>query len=230
MNATGEAEGGIDAAAFIAGLPVQPVPGLRGIRLHRAMPESGVARLTQPNGAPPYWAYLWAGGLALAHYLQERPDAIAGKRVLDLGAGSGLVGIAAALAGAFVLAADRDPIARAAIPINAALNDIAVAVIDLNLAAGTVPDVDLILAGDVFYEAKLARRMTRFLDRAAAAGIDALIGDPCRATLPVDRLQELACYDVTETGSRTMESKVYRFVPPLSPTQDILVPPARPII
>ena len=190
-----------------------PVAGLGDIRLHLAAPSSGLSRLV--GGDTPYWAYKWAGGLALAHHLRVHPDLVAGRRVLDMGAGSGLVGIAAAKAGADrVLAVESDRNGRAAIPLNAALNGVNVSLVDLGLDDdGAFPDIDLILVGDLFYAADLARRVTGFLDRALAAGIDALVGDPGRIPLPTARLEELARYDVVESGNRPTPSAVYRFAP-----------------
>jgi predicted nicotinamide N-methyase len=189
-----------DPAAFIrARLPVKPVATIPEIRLHQADPSSGLHRLG--SKAPPYWAWPWAGGLTLARFLLERPETVAGRRVLDLGAGSGLVAIAAASAGAAtVMAAEIDPHALAALRLNAGLNDAAVEVIDRDLTGSQPPDVDLVLVGDLFYDPRLARRVTRFLDRCLDAGIDVLVGDVGRAHLPRDRLREVARYDVPDFG------------------------------
>jgi predicted nicotinamide N-methyase len=182
------------AADFIrAYLPVTPVPGIPELHVHKAVPASGVGRLGE---AAPYWAYWWAGGLALARYLLDHPQAVAGRRVVDLGAGSGLVAIAAARAGAArVAAAEIDANARVAIGLNAALNGVSIAEI---LGDGTA---DLLLVGDVFYAPEVAARVTAFLDRCVGAGIRVLVGDPWRAPLPVERLALLASYDVAETGA-----------------------------
>lgn len=189
-----------DVGAFIrANLPASPVPGVPELRMYKAGPASGVGRLGE---AAPYWAYWWAGGLALARYLLDHPAQVAGRRVLDLGAGSGLVGIAAARAGAVhVTAAEIDPRARAAIACNAALNGVSIADILGEITDGPVPDADLLLVGDVFYAPEVATRITAFLDRCGIAGIDVLVGDPWRAPLPVERLTLLARYDVAETGT-----------------------------
>jgi predicted nicotinamide N-methyase len=189
-------------AAFIrARLPVVPVPDVPGIRMHKATPESGVGRRAEPSGEPPYWAYWWGGGLALACHLSADPACVAGRRVLDLGAGGGLVAIAAARAGArHVTASDSDADARVAIALNAALNQVPIDAIMGDLLGGDAPAVDIVLVGDLFYDPALARRVLAYLDRCAAAGIDVLIGDPGRAPLPTDRLRPIARYPVRETG------------------------------
>jgi predicted nicotinamide N-methyase len=189
----------LDVAAFIREhLPIVAVPGVPDLRLHKAGPASGVGRLGE---TAPYWAYWWGGGLALARYVLDHPAQVAGHRVLDLGAGSGLVGIAAARAGAaMVTASEIDPHARAAIALNAALNQVTLAEIVGDMTDGPAPDADLLLVGDVFYAPEVAVRVAAFLDRCVAAGITVLVGDPWRAPLPVERLKLLARYDVTETG------------------------------
>jgi predicted nicotinamide N-methyase len=190
-----------DPAAFIrARLHLAPVPDCPGIRLYAPDARSGLGRLAGP---PPYWAYAWAGGLALARHLAGAPQLVTGRRVLDFGAGTGLVAIAAAKAGArTVLAADIDPLARAAIALNAEANGVAITLIGTDLAApdAPLPDVDIVLAGDVFYLPRVARRVLPFLDRCAAAGQTVLIGDPFRRPLPRARLEKLAEYDVTDMG------------------------------
>ncbi|WP_447761061.1 class I SAM-dependent methyltransferase [Sphingopyxis panaciterrae] len=202
-----------DAASFIRDhLPVMPVPGIPEIRLHKAAPSSGLGRLAardaQGFGAP-YWAHYWAGGLALARHILDHPDTVAGGRILDLGAGSGLVAIAAAKAGAAqVIAVDADPYAIAALGLNAALNAVPLDIRTDDVADLEPPDVDLILAGDLFYSDELAATVVAFLDR---CGIDALIGDPWRRSLPLSRLREIARYDVRESGSATKSSGVFHF-------------------
>lgn len=196
-------------------LPVLPVPGLPEIRLHKASPSSGLGRLAAADEhgfGSPYWAYYWAGGLALARYVLDT-SVTAGRRVLDLGAGSGLVAIAAAKAGAAgVIAAETDRYAVAALGLNAGLNEVAVSIVHGDITDGELPPVDLVLVGDLFYDATIAGRVVAFLDRCRAAGIEALIGDPRRAHLPRARLRVLAEYDVAETeSSRTTPSAVFAF-------------------
>jgi predicted nicotinamide N-methyase len=205
---------------------VRPVPGLDDIRLlladevlplwHAVQVETG-----DPDAALPYWAFAWSGGLAIARYLADHPDAVAGRRVFDLAAGSGLCAIAALRAGAAtVIGADIDPFAAAAIPLNARANHVRAAVVSRDVLDEDPPDVGVILAGDVCYEAGLAGRVLPWLRRAQSIGIDVLLGDPGRRYLPTDELVELACYDVrTTTELEDLERKqgwVYRLTP--SPT------------
>jgi predicted nicotinamide N-methyase len=145
---------------------------------------------------PPFWAFAWAGGQALARYVLDHPDLVAGRRVLDLASGSGLVGIAAARAGAaHVRAVDIDPLAMAAIELNSAANGVTVTAELADLLDGTA-DADVVLAGDVFYSAAMAMRMHAFLRRAVRDGARAVVGDPDRAFLPRGQLRLLATMDV----------------------------------
>jgi predicted nicotinamide N-methyase len=190
------------AALIAERLPLRSVPSTPQIRIHTAGPASGLSRLTAFSaGAAPYWAYPWPGGMALARYLLDRPQNAAGRRVLDLGAGCGLVAIAAAMAGATdVLAAEIDSVGCEALRLNAAANSVEVRIIEEDVTKGDPPAVDLIAAGDVFYDPALAERMLVFLERAAGAGIAVLIGDPGRAYLPESRLDRLAAYPVRDFG------------------------------
>jgi predicted nicotinamide N-methyase len=197
-------------------LPVQPVPGVPEIVLHKASPSSRLHVLAEQDEdgfGSPYWAHYWAGGLALARHLLDHLATVAARQVLDLGAGSGLVAIAAAKAGArSVLAAEVDPYAIAALRLNLALNGVTASVRHADLLGGEPPDVDLVLAGDLFYDAGLAERVSVFLDRCVASGIEILVGDPWRAPLPISRLTELARYDVAEAGDHTIRpSGVFAF-------------------
>ncbi|HUZ90902.1 MAG TPA: 50S ribosomal protein L11 methyltransferase, partial [Methylocella sp.] len=143
----------------------------------------------------PYWAYDWGGGLALARHILNYPEIVAGRTVLDLGAGSGIVGIAAAKSGAkHVIAADIDRYAIAAIGLNSTANGVAISAFFGDLTAASPPEVDVVLVGDLFYEEDLAQRVTTFLDRCLVSNIDVLIGDPWRTFLPRTRLQLLAEY------------------------------------
>lgn len=193
-----------DVVAFIAdNLPVAPVPGIPEIRLHGAHPGSGLRRVVERRSKlSPYWAYQWAGGAVLARHLLDHSETVQGLTVLDLGTGSGLVAIAAAKAGAGkVIAADIDAHAIAALRLNAALNDVAVQPVLADLTIGEPPHVDLVMVGDLFYEPRLARRVTTFLDRCLAARIAVLVGDPGRTHLPRKRLKTIAEYQVTDFGA-----------------------------
>ncbi len=133
--------------------------------------------------APPFWAYPWAGGIALARYLLDNPELVRGLTVLDLASGSGLVAIAAALAGGTVTASDIDPMAVEVIGLNAAANGVTVTIAEGDLLGGTA-DAAVVLAGDACYERRMAHRILGFLDRSAKAGARVLIGDPGRAYGP----------------------------------------------
>ena len=150
---------------------------------------------------PPFWAFPWAGGQALARYLLDHPDCVRGRAVLDLASGSGLVAIAAATAGAAsVTPSETDSLALTAITLNAGVNRVRLepAVGDL-LAAPEYSDAsaaDVVLAGDAFYDRDMAGLMLPFLERASQAGALVLVGDPGRAYLPRERFTPVATYDV----------------------------------
>lgn len=191
----------MNPADFIrANLRLELVPSLSGIRLYTAHPGSRLSRLAAPDDAAPYWAYQWAGGLALARHFAAHPDVVAGKRLLDLGAGSGLAGIAAAQAGAMASAAEIDPNGRAAIALNAAANGVTLPLVEVDISGDAPDGFDLIAAGDVFYNPEVGKQMLPFLERCVAAGIDVLIGDPERRDLPLARLERVASYAVGDVG------------------------------
>lgn len=172
--------------------------------MHKAGPKSGLWRLAEmcDDFGTPYWAYDWGGGLALARHVLNYPELVAGRTVLDLGAGSGIVGIAAAKSGAkSVIAADVDPYAITAIGLNAAANGVTVSTYFGDLTARSPPEVDVVLVGDLFYEADLAQRVTAFLDRCLGSNIEVLVGDPWRDFLPKARLQLLAQYPGPDFGN-----------------------------
>jgi predicted nicotinamide N-methyase len=184
---------------------VRPIPGLEGIRLHLADEVLPLWRGIQletgdPDAQLPYWAFAWAGGLAIGRHLQLQPEVVAGRHVFDLASGSGLCAIAAMQAGATaVKAADVDAFAAAAIGLNARANGCRIEVVHRDVLDDDPPDVDVILAGDCWYEAALAERVLPWLQRAAARGIDTVVGDPGRRYLPADQLVEIARYDVRTT-------------------------------
>ncbi|GII22697.1 class I SAM-dependent methyltransferase [Planosporangium mesophilum] len=188
------------------GLRLAEVPFVPGVRLHLA--EDAIvlrARLEAKAGGAlpsPFWADAWIGGQAVARYVLDHPEVVAGRRVLDVASGSGLVAIAAAVAGAAVVTAnDVDPYALAAIRLNAGANGVAVGVRPGDLLDGDGDGAEVVLAGDVFYSRSMAERMLRFLERAAARGARVLVGDPGRAYLPHDRLEVVASYQVSMMGA-----------------------------
>jgi predicted nicotinamide N-methyase len=193
---------------------LRPAPGLEEVRLHLADEVVPLWHAVQvethdPDAALPYWAFAWAGGLAIGRYLREHPEAVAGRRVFDLASGSGLVAIAAMHAGAAAVSgADVDAFAGAAIALNARANGRRVSVVRRDVLDEEAPDVDVILAGDCWYEARLAERVLPWLLRARARGIEVLVGDPGRRYLPIDELVELASYEVrTTTELEDLERK-----------------------
>jgi len=193
---------------------LRPVPGLEGIRLHLAdevLPLWGAVQVesSDAEAALPYWAFAWSGGLAIARYLHDHPDRVAGRRVFDFASGSGLCAIAALLAGATeATGSDIDRHAAAAIKLNARANGVRVDVVRRDVLDEDPPDADLIIAGDCWYEAGLAARVMPWLRQAQARGIDVLLGDPRRPYLPADELIELAGYDVrTTTELEDLERK-----------------------
>jgi predicted nicotinamide N-methyase len=169
------------------------------------VPEITLLTAAEPFGlwdqsdrdAPPFWAFPWAGGQALARYVLDHPGPVRGRRVLDAASGSGLVAIAAAKAGAAsVVAGDIDPNAVTAIGINAAANAAVVTARPFDLAADDTGEAEVILLADAFYQRDLADLALRFLRSAARSGADVLVADPGRAFLPTGALTPLATYDI----------------------------------
>jgi predicted nicotinamide N-methyase len=185
---------------------LRAVAGAEWIRLHLADDVMALWQATRiasgdPDEPIPFWGVAWGGGLAIARYLHDHPEAAAGRRVLDLGAGSGLCAIAASQAGATsVTAVDIDPFAIAAIALNVRANRARVEVVAADLLDDEPPEVDLVLAGDCWYEQLTAARVTDWLRRAHERGRDVLLGDPGRRYLPLDGLQELAAYELRSTA------------------------------
>jgi len=198
-----------DRKAFIrANTRLKPVPHVPEISLYVAEESVPIWQKTEEELdamglPPPYWAFAWAGGEALARYVLDNAQAVAGKRVLDLAAGSGLVAIAAAKAGAApVTAIDIDAFTEFAVALNGEANGVYVDVTILDMLdhpAPAEPRYDVILVGDLFYERDTATRALAFLERHAAIGTRVLIGDPGRTYLPKERLTWLAEYSVPVT-------------------------------
>ncbi|WP_306213514.1 class I SAM-dependent methyltransferase [Actinoplanes sp. RD1] len=177
-----------------------PVPFLPELVLHQADEPIELWERTEAGGAeqpPPFWAFAWAGGQALARHVLDLPDLVAGRDVLDLATGSGLVAVAAARAGArSVVANDIDPFSLAAAEANAAANGVRVALVEGDLLTEGYADAGVILAGDVFYSREMASLVLPFLRAAASRGALVLVGDPGRAYLPAEGLVFRAAYDV----------------------------------
>jgi predicted nicotinamide N-methyase len=195
-----------DPEAFIReNTALQPVPHAPEILLYVADEITPIWKMTEEalgamGIAPPFWAFAWAGGQGLARYVLDHPNLVAGKVVLDFAAGSGLVAIAAMKAGAArTLACDVDPTCRAAIAVNAEANGVSVEAVIEDLLDRPPPKVDVILAGDIFYEKSLTGRVLDWLTSAHAAGVQVLIGDPGRTYFPKSGLQKLAQYEVRTT-------------------------------
>ena len=195
------------------------VPYVPEIRLQQAddpftvweQTEQAAGRVTLP---PPFWAFPWAGGQALARYLLDEPAWVAGQRVLDIASGSGLVAIAASRAGArTVVAADVDELAVRAISVNAAANGVRVQPLLADLLDEEAADADVVLCADAFYEQELATRALAFLQRARQGGAAVLVGDPGRAFLRTAGLTPLASYEIPVTialeGMTAKQATVY---------------------
>lgn len=164
---------------------------------------------------PPFWAFPWAGGQAVARLVLERPEIVRGQRVLDIASGSGMIAIAAASAGAaHVLANDIDPLCEAALALNSYANGVNAGWLGGNLLDQAVPDVDVILAGDIFYQKQMADQFLAWLGKAVEQGISVYAGDPGRAYAPVSGAP-LAAYDIDTTfdleGVTSRRARVWKF-------------------
>lgn len=202
-----------DPSSFILANTERVFPPLvPEIALHLATEVVPLWRLTEEELAkhcdPPYWAFAWAGGQALARYVLDNPRVVAGKCVLDFGSGSGLVAIAAAMAGAKqVTAADIDRFAEAAIKLNAVNNRAVVSTTTSDLI-GSDRSWSTILVGDMCYERPLAERLLGWLVERAAQGATVLLGDPGRSYFPRLGVEKLATYGVKTT--RELEDREIR--------------------
>jgi predicted nicotinamide N-methyase len=196
----------LDRKAFIrANTRLLAPPLVPEIVLHLAEESLAIWQQTEDEiGAmglpPPFWAFAWAGGQALARHILDNPDLVAGRRVLDLASGSGLDAIAAMRAGATsALAADIDAFASAAAEINAAANNVTIAVTDIDLLDAPPERFEVLLVGDLFYERPLAERALTFIRAARASGAEVLVGDPGRTYFPKHVFTEIAQYRVAVT-------------------------------
>lgn len=199
---------------------VKPVPHAEEIRLHVADEAMALWQKTEDELgelglAPPFWAFAWAGGQGLARYILDNPSLVTGKKVLDFACGSGLVGIAAMMAGARAChAVDIDPFAIAAAELNAGLNHVKLSLQVADITRLPAPEADIIFCGDVFYDREMANKVLPFMDRLLKDGIDVLVGDPGRSYVPTVRLEELAVYSVLVVGaledSEIKKTRVFR--------------------
>lgn len=205
---------------ILANTRLQPVSHAPEISLWLADEVTPLWRLTEEELGemglpPPFWAFAWAGGQAIARWLLDHPETVRGRRVVDFASGSGLVGVAAMKSGATsVLCADIDPFCRAAVALNAEANGVSMAFTDADLLDAPPPKADLILAGDVCYEKPMTERVLIWLRQARADGAEVLIGDPGRSYFPREGLEVLAEYTVPTTreleDQEVKRSRVWR--------------------
>ena len=214
----------MDPTSFVRqNTAVAAPPLVPEIRLHLATAVTPIWHATEESLAknnlpPPFWAFSWPGGQALARYLLDNPESIRGREVLDIGSGSGIVAIAAAKAGARrVTAAEIDPFAAAAILLNAQLNGVTIVIETRDLLDRAAAGWGVALAGDICYEEPMSSRAMRLLRRIAARGRVALLGDPGRSYLPKSGLAERGRYQIPtsrelEAGEMT-EAVVWEVLP-----------------
>jgi len=208
--------------AFIrANTAVMAPPHVPEISLHLADEAHGLWHRTEEELAeiglePPFWAFAWAGGQGLARYVLDHPEAVEDRRVLDFATGSGLVAIAAAKAGAAtVTASDIDPFCEPAVTLNAELNTVEIAYDGRDLVGVALPAIDVLLAGDVFFDREMSARLVPWFTALAESGTDILVGDPGRSYLPRERLTLLDVYEVPVTraleDAEVKKTSVWRF-------------------
>lgn len=194
-----------DPRAFVlANTRLQSPPHAPELKLHLADEVTPIWRMTEEALAeigvpPPFWAFAWAGGQALARWVLDHPDDVRGMQVLDFACGGGLVGIAAAMAGGEVEAVDIDPFCAAAVALNAEANGVAVRFRRADLLDAPPPRADIILAGDISYERPTAERVRAWLEMAHAAGTRVLMGDPGRSYFNREGLIQIAEHQVRTT-------------------------------
>ena len=195
-----------DKAGFIrANTAIMTPPHVPEIRLHIADEAHDLWHKTEEELAqiglpPPFWAFAWAGGQGLARYVLDNPVCVQNRQVLDFATGSGLVAIAAALAGAkSVTAADIDPFCETAVTLNAALNGVDIDCEGHDLVGSPLPQFETVLAGDVFFDREMSSLLIPWFSTLADSGMEILIGDPGRAYLPRENLTLLANYAVPVT-------------------------------
>ncbi|AWK86533.1 class I SAM-dependent methyltransferase [Azospirillum thermophilum] len=202
---------------------VTTTPLIPEIQLHLATEvtplwQATEETLSQGNLPPPYWAFAWPGGQAVARLVLDRPELVAGRSVLDFAAGTGVAAIAAMKSGAArAQACDIDRFALAAIGLNAGINGVEVKAVSADLVGRPLPGIDVVLAGDVCYERPMAERVTAWLRAVAATGTIVLMGDPGRAYVPKSGLEKVGSYTVPtslELEDRTSrETVIWRLLP-----------------
>lgn len=212
MTRLEESAGGLpDPDLLRERLAASTPPLLPELTIFRAAPTSRLGGFAA-GGSAPYWAYAWPGGCLLARYLLDRPETVRGKTAIDLGTGCGVVAIAAARAGASVRAVDLDPMACAAARLNGEAHGTSFDIRNVDAFKEELPQAQILLAGDLFYDRAVARRAARFLDAAHAAGAEILVGDIGRRYLPRERLRQLATYELADFGSAGVQTGgVYRW-------------------
>jgi predicted nicotinamide N-methyase len=209
-----DAEAWIRSETVIASPPL--VPEIRAHLITEACPlwRAGEKELDRLGIPPPYWAFAWPGGQALARYVLDAPELTRGRTVLDFGAGCGLEAIAAAKSGAKrVIASDLDPIACAAIALNARLNGVELETTTRDLIGDPCDGWEVVLAGDVLYDPKPAQDILQWLERLAERGIEVLLADPGRGLADLSRWRSVATYeapaDVDVAGTITRKTVLY---------------------
>jgi predicted nicotinamide N-methyase len=210
-----------DPESFIrANTGILSPPHVPEVRLHLASEAHELwlkteEELEEIGLPPPFWAFAWAGGQGLARYVLDHPETVRGRRVIDFATGSGLIAIAAKMAGAAkVLAVDIDPWAETAVRLNAELNGVAVDFAGADII-GEARVADVYLAGDVFYDKGFADLILPWFAALECAGAVVLVGDPGRAYCPRERMTSLATYEVPVTraleDSEVKRTTVWRF-------------------
>lgn len=209
--------GGFDAKAFIgAHTVIQATPFVPEIKLHLATEVTPLWQMTEQqfgetNLPPPFWAFAWPGGQGLARYVLDHPDVVRGKRVLDFASGCGIASIAAEKAGAAKsMASDIDPLAEAALQMNAGINAVRIEDVGVLRMDRSFKGADVILAGDVCYQQAMSVAVLRWLRLCMEAGTQIFMADPGRAWVPQEGLKELTRYEVPT--SRELEDEEKRIV------------------
>lgn len=199
---------------IVAQTRLATTPLVPEIRLHLATEITPIWQATedwlnQRNIAPPFWAFSWAGGQALARYVLDHPELVRGRRILDFAAGAGVAAIACMKAGAkSVTAVEIDAVAAAAMRLNAMANAVDIAVLTDDIVGWDLADTDLLIAGDVCYEKAMAERVICWLRRLAGQGVEVWLGDPGRTYFPQTGIEKRACFEVPVT--RELEDRDIR--------------------